>query len=385
MKIAAVIAEYDPFHNGHKYLLDRAVSDGAEAVVIIMSGAFTQRGEAAMFSKFDRAAMALRCGADLVVELPVTYAVAGAKRFAEGGVKIARMLRVTDLYFGSECGDIKLLSDTADIYASEKIKQSLKDELSKGVTFAAARKISAERLLGKELPTGANDNLATEYIGAIKSFGADIVPHAVTRHNVLHNSDKADGKFASASFLRKLIGTGNTSAERFIPANAYNIVTEAVKDGRIAEHARLEKAILYRLRAMNKDDFANLPDISEGLENRLVDAAANAGTLEEFYSLVKSKRYTMARIKRITASALIGITADDCSLPPHIRILGADNIGRTVINGVNEDAPIISRPSKFSGDRLFSIEARATDIAALAFKTVGPSHLDLTTGVITVK
>ncbi len=385
MKIAAVIAEYDPFHNGHKYLLNKALSDGADAVVIIMSGSFTQRGEVAMFSKFDRTAMALRCGADLVVELPVTYAVSGAKRFAEGGIKIAQMLSVTDLYFGSESGDISLLSETADIYECENIKSLLKSELAKGKTFAAARKISAERLLGKELPTGSNDNLATEYIGAIKKYRTSITPHAVMRHSVLHDSDKSNGKFASASFLRELIGAGDTSAENFIPANAYNIVTSAVKNGRIAEHTRLEKAILYRLRTMNRDDFAKLPDISEGLENRLADATAKAGTLEEFYSLAKSKRYTLARIKRITTSALIGITVDDLGLQPHIRILGTNAAGRAVIGETGKNAPVISRPSKFLANRLFAIEAQATNIAALAFKSVQPSLLDLTAGIITVQ
>ncbi len=382
MKIAAVIAEYDPFHNGHKYLLNKAAEDGAEVIVVIMSGAFTQRGEVATFSKFDRTAMALAGGADLVVELPVTYAVSGAKRFAAGGVKIAQALHATDLYFGSECGDLELLSAAADIYNGEAIRPLLKAELGRGKTFAAARKISAEHLLGKEPPAGANDNLAAEYIEAIKKSDANIVPHAVKRNSVLHDSGEPVGEFASASFLRGLIRKHDISALNYIPADVCKLITAAVSEGKIADHKRLEKAILYRLRTMSAEEFANLPDVSEGLENRLSAAARNASTLEEYYALVKSRRYTLARIKRITTSALIGITRDDYNLPPHIRILGTNDKGQKVIGVAGRDSTVISRTSKYTESRLFALERRATDIAALAFRSVQPSLLDFTVGVI---
>lgn len=382
MKLAAVIAEYNPFHNGHAFHLAQTRAAGATHIVAVMSGGFVQRGEPAAFSQAARARAALLGGADLVIELPVPWAMSPAQSFARAGVSLAAALGSTDmLSFGSECGDISRLCACVDALGSEKTSSLLKDNLAVGMSFAAARENAVRQVLPAvgDILSSPNDTLACEYISAARRCGAHFDFLAVKREGCGHNDSDGNDGFMSASALRDRLLAGESISD-FVPDYAAQIYENEIKSMLApAATQRLETAVIYKMRTVSAAQLALAPDVSEGIENRIVAAARSAKTLEELYLLAKSKRYSHARIRRIVMSAFLGITAEDCSgTPPYIRVLGFNERGREVLSAMKGKArlPVVMRCSDVSqlDDRCkntYRLECLAADIRALCLPEIG--------------
>lgn len=397
MKISSVICEYNPFHNGHKLMLEDMRKNGATHIVACMSGNFTQRGDFAVFSKWQRTKTALLNGADLVVELPVSFSCANAERFALGGVYILNALGCADeICFGSECGDIELLKKACNAVTDSGISDSIKKYSSCGITFAAAREKAVCDIYGKEISdilSQPNNILALEYLKALKKTESTIIPTTVARAGANHDSTETSDNIASASFIRQLIYERNSEYLKYIPENTFDTVNTALSS--LPECQRLKKlenAVLYRLRTMDKDDFAGLPDISEGLENRLMSAVKNSLSYDEIMQETKCKRYTLARIRRCILNAFLGITKQNSpELPPYIRVLGFNEKGREILRIMRKSAalPIIMRYAdviSLSGEcqKTFAFESRCDDIYSLSEKNILKCGKNYTENIIRI-
>lgn len=390
MNIYGIIAEFNPFHNGHKYLIDKAKDSPDSAAVVVMSGNFTQRGEPAILEKHQRAKAALLCGADLVIELPVAFSVSGAQTFARGGVKLLDSLGlVNTLLFGSESGDISRLSKTAEILNDSQVQNEIYEFVKTGVTFAAAREGAVRKIYGDgcaDILKKPNDNLAVEYICALNSLHSKIKPEAVRRRGVSHDGLQSDGCFASASFIREQIINGG-SAEGLLPPASYELLKASSENGFApADYKKLDIAVLAFLRKATREDFINVPDVSEGIENRILSGARNARTLNEVFDNAKTKRYTHARIRRIVLCAFLGIrNTDNESGLPYLRVLGFSQKGREILHEAKKTAslPVVMRASDIqcldeTAKRTFYLESTATDIFNLTLPEIRPCGTEMT-------
>lgn len=371
MKVAGIIAEFNPFHNGHALLVQKAREAGYTHVVAVMSGNFVQRGEPAVFHHSVRTKAALENGVDLVLQLPGVYAMSGAQSFARAGAEILNGFGCVDsIVFGSECGDTDLLSQTADAVYGEEIKPLLSEELAKGISFASAREnaLKAINPMFADVIKSPNNILGVEYIAALKRLESTITPVTFERVGAAHDSDEASGDIAGASLIRELI-KNKKEWQKLVPENAKEIYCDAD----IADIKRIENAVLYKIRTVSAEELSKAPDVSEGIENRIISAAKQARSLEELYSLAKTKRYSHARIRRIIWNCLLGVTAADLDLAvPYIRISGFNKKGAELIKAAKETAvlPVISKPADLSrlgeaAQRIFYLECTAGDIYAL--------------------
>ncbi len=389
MTVAGVIAEFDPLHRGHAYLLTQIRNQlGADtAIVIAMSGSFTQRGGAAICTPHARAEMALRAGADLILELPQPFCSSSAETFAQGGAEILRATGIVNaLCFGSECGDADLLRRIAAAIDTLAFSAGLKAELDKGLPFAQARQNALEQLVGTDAvqAAGANDLLGVEYL---RAFGTDFPVYTVTRRDGGHHGS------ASATEVRRLMcGGAWAEADRLLPPESVRILRREREAGRCPASLRwAERAVLYRLRTMTTADFAAIPDCGEGLENRLVQAAAQAESLEQFYMLAKSKRYAHARIRRIALRAFLGVT----EIPPsvgYLRVLGASQQGLTLLKKMKQTAtlPVVTKPAhgrELEGEAstLFAQNRRIDDLWGLCLERPLPAGTSWRTTPIIIK
>lgn len=378
MKIAAVICELNPLHFGHRRLLSLAGREGG--VVCILSGNFVQRGEPAILDKWARAELALKSGADLVVELPLPWACAGAERFASGAVHLACALGCVDeLWFGSETADIPLLTETARFLLSPDFAAALrKAGNGGGQPFAKIREDAVAAALGSRaggLLQSPNAILAVEYLKALLREHSGIVPVAVKREGADHDetlgADSKQDVFRSAGEIRAWI-RGGSGWEPHLPEASAAVLRRECKAGRCpADFSRLETAVLCKLRAMQPDEFRRLPDLSEGLENRLALAVRESTSLSGLYEAVKSKRYSHARVRRLVLGAFLGLSADLPGLSPYLRILGMNRKGEQILRSCSPSLPLAVRPADFErlgGEalRLFRLEARADDLYALS-------------------
>lgn len=393
-KTAAIIAEYNPFHNGHAYHIARTRElTGARNIVVIMSGNFVQRGSCAVCDKFSRTRMALAGGADLVLELPLPFACATAEKFAAGGVGLADALGCVDvLSFGMECGNTEQLFKAADAVSDDAIKPILDQKLAEGKPFAAARTEAVREIYGDdmaELLCLPNNTLAVEYIRALKRLSSRIRPMGVLREGVGHDAAITAGEFASATAVRHMLldGQGN-SAARYLPSESHAVLCKAVGEGMApADLERCERAILSRLRSMSREQLAALPDVSEGLENRIFECVRRAVSLEELYAAIKSKRYSHARIRRIVLSAFLGIRAIHAQSLPYIRILGMNGRGKALLSAVEPNLPIISSYKHVQtlpqeAQNVYRLECHADDLWALMTPAVQPCGADMTAKLI---
>lgn len=395
LHIAGIIAEYDPFHNGHKKHIDSLRADGATHVAAVISGSFTQRGEPALLTKFCRAEMALKNGVDLVLENPLPFAIAPAERFALGGVSVLQALGcVETLSFGSECGDVGALQTLAALIDTPAYHQALKKSLSTGIPYAAARQQAVEVCKGDSLATlleSPNNTLGLEYIRATAKISADFRFHTLKRVGAAHNTDEICDNIASASHLRDLIRREKVDdAAVCMPSASVDTLQAAVDAGNIAVCVeRLEHVLLARLRTMELADFAALPYISEGLEHRLYQASRTAASYSDLLESVKTRRYPAARLRRILWAALLGLPREDThTAPPYIRVLAMNNRGREILSTASPTLPILTRTAQIhnmteEAQNLFSLECRATDLHALAMKKPLPCGTDLTNKLIT--
>lgn len=383
----AVICEYNPFHNGHKYQLDKIKEISANPITAVMSGSFTQRGDIAVADKFTRAETAVKNGADLVIELPTVYACSSARNFAAAGVSIARSLGCCEnLFFSTEESEPELLIRAAELFEDKKFNSLVKSAMDDGMYYPKAVEYAFRETAPElaEVVTKPNNILALEYLKSLKGTG--IEPIIIKREGVSHDSGDIKDGFSSASNIRKLILNGRDYGD-LVPENSPKI-------NHPADIKNLEKAILYKLRTMSVDELENLPDVSEGLQNRIYSSIRNYNSLKEIISDIKTKRYTHARLRRIIISALLNITKDDLKEPvPYLRVLAFNERGAELLGEIKKSGtlPIITNVAdgyKKLGDkakRIFDIDLRASDIYSLATDEIKKCGEDFTNPISLVK
>lgn len=396
MKVSAIIAEYNPFHNGHKYHIEETKRRTDNSFVMaIMSGNFVQRGEPAIIDKRLRAKTALMNGADLVAELPVPWSTASAERFARGAVYLAVQAGITDyLSFGCECEDINTLLQIARVLNDKVYSREIKNYYdSKLCSYPQARTDVVSDILCRdcsEIMLKPNNILAIEYIKALMNFKSAIQPVGIARGGTLHDSADTDGGFTSAMNIRNRIKTKNTYTP-FIPENTWSIYENALENGSFPSlYSNLESAVLADLRRCKPTSFASVPDVAEGIEHRILEAVKSSVSLDEVFDKVKTKRYTHARIRRIILSHFLGLTTEDVTaLPPYIRVLGFNDNGRMMLREMKERFffPIIMKYGdvKFLDDRakkVFMLESVATDLYNLSLPQRRICGTDMTDPVI---
>ncbi len=385
-----IICEFNPLHFGHQAILTAARQIGP--VVCVMSGNFVQRGEPALLDKWSRTRLALQSGADLVLELPLPWACAGAEAFAFGAVKTLSALGLSgSLLFGSECGDAPLLMQVAETLLSPAFASRLSSAMkTEKKSFAAVRE---EVMRCSFNPAFAavlrqpNNILGTEYCKAVLKTNAPLTPCSLARVGAGHDKQAAAGQFMSASEIRQKI-LSNEPLTGCVPQSTLSLLHQLF-DAKTAPHSitLLERSILSRLRSMTAEEFAALPEIGEGLEFKLFQSVKKAVSLEELYRLVKSKRYSHARIRRIIMRAYLGITADLPQEPAYLRVLGMNASGAALLKNAVPTLPLAVRSSDFQaigGDalRLFAAEAHADDLYALSSPQITPCGADYTTPLI---
>lgn len=383
MKIGAVISEFNPFHNGHEYLINeskRLMGEGS-GVVALMSGDFVQRGEPAIFPKELRAEAAIESGADLVIELPLPYSMSSAEGFASYAVKLLNELSiVSELFFGSESANLNMLSNVASALLRDEITDKVTDKMKEGISFPAAREkvLRDVRVLKDGETIKPNDILAIEYIKALIKSDSHIKPYAVKREGAEHDSEKTSKNIASASYIRNLILKGK-SADAYISEKVSGIYKRAVKDGiGPVSLASMEKILLSRLRFLKAEELALLPDAAEGIENMLYKNIKLGSTFEETVELSVSKRYPRSRIKRMLLYAALGITKEDVQKyknPPYFRVLAANANGVEILRELSENSliPSLIKPSYVkklgkTAESYFKISASARDFYSLAIE-----------------
>lgn len=394
MKIAGIIAEYNPFHNGHLYQLLETKKSGATHIIAVMSGSFVQRGDIALCSKWARAKMALLNGVDLVVELPTPFALSSANTFARAGVFILNQLNANMISFGSEEGNIELLKQVTLNICNAENSQYIIDFLKQGISYPRAREKAINHMYGSDIGNiinKANNLLAIEYIKAINDINPLIKPITIKREQAQHDSNIIGDNIASASYLRELVNLNQINKlSNFMPPISYEILEKEIANNLApVSQKNIEQAMLYKLRIMSVDDFLNIPDVSEGLENRLYEKASKALSITEFFDLVKTKRYTHARIRRIAYNALLSINKDDQEyMPQYIRVLASNKKGFEILSNAKKSSIPIS--TKFADLYKLSpigidIDVRATNIFSLAQPKITPARQDFFNNTIIIK
>lgn len=357
MLTAGIVAEFNPFHEGHRYLIKQARERGATHIVCCMSGAAVQRGELAITDKHTRAAMAMEGGADLVVEFPAPFSCSSAEFFAKYAVGTLVKLGIGILAFGSECEDKSLLKRTAEASCRLACEELTRSFAAQGMSYPAAICAAARELEGDdvaEVLSNPNSTLAVEYINALQSVPqVDILP--VKRVGAAHDSDSPDG-FPSGMELRRRMLSGGLQAD-FSP---------------VAPDAA-ERVIYYNILTADKQRLMQLPELGEPLADRIIKLAADPPpTLDEFLMAVKNKSCTLARLRRSALHLTLGVqgAADLLPDPPHIRILAMNERGREVLSSAETDIPVSASLKKLEQSsersaRVISIENRAVRLMQL--------------------
>lgn len=403
MKIAGIVAEYNPFHTGHAYQIacTRAALGPDCAVAAVMSGNWVQGGRPAVLDKWTRARLALLGGADLVLELPTVWAVSSAETFARGAADLLALTQVVDeLSFGSECGDIGKLCQVACCLNTPKYQELVRSYAQQQIPFAAARQRAVAELLGPEwaaLLDTPNNNLGIEYLRNLERDGWAMGAVTVRREGALHDSLLQEGRrprFCSATQLRAYLEREDWAAlEPYLPEGGL----EVLRDGwnGFPSLKRAERGVLARLRTMGAEDWAVIPDsgAAEGLPPRLERAGQQCRSLEDFVALAKPKHWTQARMRRLLVWAWLGLTqADRPGQPPYLRVLGFNARGQEVLRHMKKRVHwcILTKPARArglgeGGRVLFEREARCTDLYDLCLEQIPAPGREWTTGVVRVE
>ena len=432
-KVLGIIAEYNPFHNGHLYHLKSSKKlTQTDYTVAIISGNFTQRGSTSIIDKWSKTKMALENGIDLVIELPVLYSISSAENFADGAIKILNSLGIIDyLSFGSETSDIDILKNISEILYNEPIdyKKLLTKELDKGLSFPKARE---NALLGyiksssnnikfdiekyTNIISSPNNILGIEYLKALKKYQSNIKPICIERTGTNYNSTDISTKnsIANNSICNDLTAIGSATAIRgliksknyetikdLVPSSSYSLLMACLNDVYIVPDLNIfEKEIFYILRKMSVEEIASLPDVSEGLEFSIKKAANSCNNIDDFLNIVKSKRYTVTRLQRILLYALLNISKKDIELSkkiekPYVRILGFNENGKRLVSQIALNHPeitLITSVKKFIDSNsnkdlqiMFDKDIFATDVYSLGFENNSFGNLDFKNGIIKYK
>ena len=372
-----VVCEYNPFHYGHAHHL-RLTKEKAQGIVCVMSGNFVQRGECAIAPKHVRAQIAVQNGADLVIELPSCYATASAAYFAAGAISLLHSTGIVGgVSFGSESGDAALLKKTAGLINSDEFSVLFKKYSALGYSFPRARHAALAEVCPESALTlkNPNDTLGVEYINAAQKLGASFDWHVVARKGVEHNSQTPSAEFASASMIRQRIRELGLDAVNEFVLNPELLEAQAQAGFFPAHLDNCKSAVVYKLRTATPEEFRRVEGCKEGLENRIIKMAQREIEPDKIADLVKTKRYTHSRIKRMMLNTFLNIPAEAVlTPPPYIRVLAFNSRGREMLREMKEKAglPIIIRPANAKrlegyARQLFMQEAFWTDLYSLCF------------------
>ena len=407
-KVLGIIAEYNPFHNGHALHIAKSKEEtGAEYTICIMSGNFVQRGNTSIVNKWIKTEMALKNGIDLVIELPTIYAISSAENFAEGAIKILNSLKIVDtVSFGSEEADIDILNRLATILYNEprKYTELLNAELKKGLSFPKARENAVLLYLNDSkyfnILNQPNNTLAIEYLKALKKYKSHIRPITIKREKAFYNSNCIVDEYASATAIRNMVINGQfDDIRKVMPRNSYDLLLDEIQNKRfVSDIAKFEKEILYTLRRLSTFDLKKFPEINEGLENAIKNAANSCNTLSKLINMIKSKRYTQTRIQRILLYILLNITKKDMIVSrktvPYARILGYTSKGKELISKIYQANPkvtLITSVKKFidsSNNKTYKYmlnkDILATNIYTLVYQNNSIANMDYTQKIVSI-
>lgn len=368
MKTIGIICECNPYHGGHEYLIKCARESGAETIVCVMSGNFVQRGEAAVLSPHARAEILVSSGADAVVELPFPYAASSAEFFGRAGIEILERLGADEVWFGSETGDLTVLSRYAEIADSAEFQTAYAEAAEKeGGTASAYFTLLAQMANDENASCAPNDILAISYLRAIRKLGAKIRPVTIKREGSGYAAKElVMGMFPSATALRRAWEMNEIEAIMpYLPGVCGEVSRREGKAQRAPatlKHAeRLVLGVLSLIPAKELEAYAGL---GGGLAGRICDAAQKASTIEEFWALCATKKYPDARIRRGVLSALLRVTEEDWKAPvSYVRLLAANDVGRAFLSSVRKKSSlcVVTRqtdlPTTSEAQRQFELES----------------------------
>ncbi|MBR6761180.1 MAG: nucleotidyltransferase family protein [Oscillospiraceae bacterium] len=387
MKISGIICEYNPFHNGHLYHIQQTRKNGATHIVAVMSGNFVQRGDVAVINKFERAKAAVKCGVDLVIEIPVAYSLSAAEIYAKGAMYLLKGLGcVHELSFGSECGDLQLLTNAVKASYSCSKRPELEELLKLGNSYPRALQILIRQTYGDEVSalfSSPNNVLAIEYLKAMIALRMKIQPFTVKRH-VPHDGINSNGNIASASLIRQIMENHNADFDELVPQVSSDALCACAATGMTARFENLERILLYRLRTATVEELSALPEVGQGLEHKIL-SARNETSLESMLMAIKNKRYPMARLRRILLHLLIGIRTEHIQTPPpYGRILALNERGRDILSAAKQAGttlPYGTSLAKLSEinaacKACAELEAKSTAIYGLAQRTIASADAD---------
>lgn len=405
--ILGIVSEYNPFHNGHlRHLEISKQLTKSDFTISVMSGNFIQRGDTALVDKWTRAEMAIQAGIDLVIELPTVYALSSAENFADGAIKILNSLGIVDyISFGSEIGELSSLNEVASILYKEpkELSNLINIQLKSGLSYPKSREIALSQYFGtskkySEILNNPNNILGVEYLKALKRRRSPIRPLTIKRDYSDYNSQNIKNGIASATAIRTMVKQ-NKNIHYVVPYETYELLEQKKEQGKLIKDLSVfEKEIIYALRKMTLQEIASLPDVSEGLENKIKMAANTCNTLIELIEKIKSKRYTQTRIQRILLYALLNISEKDIRsskrVMPYIRVLGFNKHGKKIISAIANANPklnIIVSVKKFmenSNDtalkNMLSKDIFATNVYTLGYNSESIANLDYTQKVIEI-
>lgn len=395
--VAGIVCEYNPFHNGHLYQLKMTKAAGADAIVCVMSGNFVQRGECAFLDKWKRAEIAVRSGADAVIDLPVPWAVSSAENFASGSVYLLKQFGVDTLCFGSETDDREKLLFAADSTDNEAVGEILKSKMSAGASYPNALYDAVNEIYGKEtadIIASPNSTLAVEYLRQMKKYGiSDFIP--VKRMGADHDSRDVNGCFMSASAIRASLINGKKDEMRaFLGDIPSDILFAAFDEGTAYCSMKYnERAVLSVLRQTERSQLEQYISDTAGLASRIRDAATVAGDLEELYSLAKSKNYTHARVRREVLNAYLGINKSFATrTPPYIRMLAVNEKGLSLLSSAKKNSaiPIVTKHGEMQNlddfsKKIYALQCSSSDAFALFSEKARPCGLEQKNSMLIIK
>ena len=393
--IAGIVCEYNPFHRGHLYQLEKTKQAGADAVICVMSGNYVQRGECAILDKWTRAKSAVLCGADVVIDLPVPWAVSSAENFAKGSVYLLKQFGIDILSFGSECDSKDMLLIACKSVKDERVATLTKKYMSEGSNYPSALFKGVSETYGKEVAdivSSPNSTLAVEYINQLSQYeGIDFIP--VKRKGAAHDSRNSEGEYLSASKIRQDITDGKVIAD-FLPEASYErLNTELEKGFAPCLLTNNERGILSSLRELSLSQLETYVSDENGLAQRIYDSVRSARSLTEIYESVKVKNYTLSRIRREVLSAYLKIPKKTAlGLPPYTRILAVSEKGLSLLSSAKKNSaiPVVTRHSEMQNlsqqaKEIYDIQCSSTDKFALFSPCVRECGLEQRSSMILVK
>lgn len=355
-----IIAEYNPFHNGHKLHIDKTKSELSDDIVLVMSPNYVQRGEPAIIDKWTRTSMALENGVSVVIEMPTPFATSSAELFALAGVTLLEKTEIINtISFGSESGNIETLSEIASILTSEtdEYKNHLKNYLSQGLVFPVARAKALSTILpiDDDVINNPNNILAIEYIKALKNIGSSIKPYTIQREKVGYHSSKKVDNISSATGIRKAILNQDTNfISSVVPAKSYDKIKTLIDKGTCPIYLNdFSSDLNYKLRISDKSYISSILDVTEGIENRIYESLNYTYNISDMLSFIKTKRYTHTKIQRALLHILLDIKKTDLekyqmNFCPYIRILGFRKDKSNILSEISKKSsvPVITNINK---------------------------------------